>query len=67
MVKKETRPTGLEPAAYGLEIRQPENTTTLSSIGYSPPENHLTANSTENNKTIQQDLRRLINYWESLP
>jgi len=61
------RVLGLEPKTYGLKVSKLENLTALESTGYNPPENHLTANLTENATTIQQDLAKIINRWPSLP
>ncbi|MHC4133290.1 MAG: hypothetical protein ACYSYU_09035 [Planctomycetota bacterium] len=62
-----TRPAGLEPATYGLEKRKLENLTALESTSYKPPENRFSANFTENDDTIQQNLAKIINRWPSLP
>ncbi len=58
---------GLEPATYGLEKRNLENLIPLESRSYNPPENSFTANLTENDDTIQQNLTKIINRWPSLP
>ena len=61
------RALGLEPRTYGLKVRKTENVTDLKATSYKSLENHLTANLTENDNTIQQNLAKIINRWPSLP
>jgi hypothetical protein len=61
-----TRPAGLEPATYGLEICRPENLTSLKLNSYLTPKNQSTVNSTENSAKIREDLTKIINRWPSL-
>jgi hypothetical protein len=61
------RALGLEPRTYGLKVRKTENITNLKATSYNTPKNHLTANLTENDNTIHQNLTKIINRWPSLP
>jgi hypothetical protein len=61
------RVLGLEPRTYGLKVRKTENVTDLKATSYNTLENHLTANLTENDKIIQQNLAKIINRWSCLP
>ena len=61
------RVLGFEPKTYALKDCKPEIVTPYESNSYKNPENHLTANLTENVNTIQQDLTKISNCWPLLP
>ncbi|MFC1636965.1 hypothetical protein ACFL5Z_19250 [Planctomycetota bacterium] len=78
VVKKEvtkTRPAGLEPATYGLEILSHQNTSAKDKSTYESTESKLTPQLTpdsrkENGDDIQKmpdDLAEIIGVWPQLP
>lgn len=50
-----------------LEIRTPESVTASKPSSYESAESRLTADLTENDNAIEQDLARIIDRWPSLP